>query len=200
MTVEELAELNIPETEDYELVDGELVPLASGSLLHSLIQGKLLYLLANYFDVYPPSAAVTSLHCQLGERLVRRPDVAVFLGDQWRQIDRYRTPAALTPDIAVEVVSPSEHILDVTRKVREYLEAGAKEVWFVDEANGEVQVRTTGSIRLLEAGDTLSTPLLPRPGGRGLDSQLRLRTCSPASDIDIRPNNAIPSNLERAAR
>ena len=49
------------------------------------------------------------------------PDVAAFLGDRVKQIDRRTIPVPFAPDIAVEVLSPSETAVHVARKVREYL-------------------------------------------------------------------------------
>ena len=65
------------------------------------------------------------------------------------------------PDIAVEALSPSEHALDVNRKVRDYLGAGSAEVWLLDPENGELHVRTKPGIRILQPDDALETPLLP---------------------------------------
>ena len=38
MTVEDFAELNAAETEDYELVEGDLIPMASGNPVHAKIR------------------------------------------------------------------------------------------------------------------------------------------------------------------
>ena len=43
----------------------------------------------------------------------------------------------------------------VRRKVREYMQAGSREVWVLD------QVHTTGGIRVLQGTDALESPLLP---------------------------------------
>ena len=38
MTVEQFARMSTAETEDYELVEGELIPLSSGTPLHAKIR------------------------------------------------------------------------------------------------------------------------------------------------------------------
>jgi len=67
----------------------------------------------------------------------------------------------VAPDIAVEVLSPAEIAIEVNRKTREYLAAGAQEVWLVDHENAEVFIHTPAGIRLLQGDDVLTTRLLP---------------------------------------
>ena len=66
------------------------------------------------------------------------------------------------PDIAVEVVSPSESFVEVNRKALEYLSAGSHGVWKLGHANRGVFIQTNSDIGLLQ-GDValLETPLLP---------------------------------------
>jgi Uma2 family endonuclease len=53
MTVEEFARMSTSETEDYELVEGELVPLPSANPMHAYVRDCLLQVLRNYFDWNP---------------------------------------------------------------------------------------------------------------------------------------------------
>jgi Uma2 family endonuclease len=59
------------------------------------------------------------------------------------------------------VLSPSESAVDLNRKVLEYLAGGSREVWLLDNTNGELHVRTSAAIRLLRGNDVLESPLLP---------------------------------------
>jgi Uma2 family endonuclease len=60
------------------------------------------------------------------------------------------------PDLAVEVLSPSDRILDLQQKVRDYLDAGARLVWLVAPQAQTVTVyRADGSAQLLRDQDTL---------------------------------------------
>jgi Uma2 family endonuclease len=127
MTVQEFAQMQTAETEDYELVDGELVPLPSGTIRHAKIRDLIGHLLWSYFGTNPIGEAMSEIDCRLSDDTVRRPDVAIFLGkDRLSQLDPDRIPAPFSPDIAVEVLSPSEKAMDVRRKVRDYLRAGSK--------------------------------------------------------------------------
>ena len=63
------------------------------------------------------------------------------------------------PDLAVEIVSPSESATALGRKIRQYLEAGTQAVWVVHKRTREVQVFEVGrAARFLTAEDVLETP------------------------------------------
>ena len=160
MSAEEFARMSTPENEDYELVDGELIPLASASPQHNNTKDRIVQRVRNYFDEHPIGGSLSETDCRINDGTVRRPDLSIFLGDEWDGLDMTKAPIPFAPSIAVEVLSPSEHILDVTRKVRDYLAAGSKEVWLLDHANGELHVRTKDGIRLLQGDDILESPLL----------------------------------------
>ena len=68
------------------------------------------------------------------------------------------------PDLAVEVLSPSNTREEIDRKVREYLAAGARLVWVVDPASRSATVhRPGGAPRRLGPDDTLDGgEVLPR--------------------------------------
>lgn len=72
------------------------------------------------------------------------------------------------PDLAVEVLSPSNTRAEVERKVRDYLSAGARRVWVVDPASESVTVhradggpRRLGPDEALDGGDVLPGFTLP---------------------------------------
>ncbi len=161
MTVTEFARMQTPDTEDFELVEGELIPLSSGTPKHSIIRDFVGDLLRSYLRNKRIGRAIGEVDCLISSDTVRRPDVSVFLGHRLKQIDLNTIPVPFAPDIAVEVLSSSESAVDVHRKVREYLGAGSKEVWILDHVNGELFVHTPNGIRLLTAEDALESPLLP---------------------------------------
>jgi len=88
---------------------------------------------------------------------VRQPDIAIFLGEHVRQIDLDKIPVPFAPDIAVEVLPPSEKAIDVRRKVLDYLRGGSQEVWLLDHANAEILVHTNDGIRVLQEKDVLES-------------------------------------------
>jgi Uma2 family endonuclease len=61
------------------------------------------------------------------------------------------------PDLAVEVVSPSESAADVRDKVRDYLSAGTQLVWIIYPRSREVMVHTPdGLAKTYSEGDELA--------------------------------------------
>ena len=161
MIAEEFAQMVTAETEDYELVDGKLIPLPSTTPLHNIIKGKIIQITGNYFDRNPIGGAISSLDCRISSDTVRRLDVSIFLGDEWEHLDMDRNLLPFAPAIAVEVLSPFDQIGDMNRRFREYLGAGSREVWLLDHTNRELHVRTKLGIRVLEGSDVLDSPLLP---------------------------------------
>ena len=62
----------------------------------------------------------------------------------------------LAPDLAVEVVSPSNRMSEMQQKVIEYLDAGTRSVWVVDPSEHTVTVyRSRSDIRILEGDGVL---------------------------------------------
>ena len=162
ITVEEFAQMTTSETEDYELVEGELVPLPSANPMHADVRGRLEHLLRSYFESNPIGVVLGEVDCRINEELVRRPDLSILLSIRLKDLDRKRVPLPFAPDIAVEVLSPSENVVEVHRKALEYLAGGSHEVWQLDHENGEVFVQTHSGIRLLRGNEAvLDSPLLP---------------------------------------
>jgi Uma2 family endonuclease len=59
----------------------------------------------------------------------------------------------LAPDLAVEIVSPSNTWADVAAKIRDYLEAGTRLVWIVDPRSRTVTAHTPGAPPLVLGAD-----------------------------------------------
>ena len=119
----------------YELVDGEVVELSPVNDEHSGIASNIDTAFNNYSRRHGfGQAGVEAGYIVLsGPDTVRGPDVSFRLVPR----DRRRQSAGFlsgAPDIAVEVVSPSNTTATVARKVREYLAAGSQRVWVVYSA------------------------------------------------------------------
>jgi Uma2 family endonuclease len=69
----------------------------------------------------------------------------------------------IIPEIAAEVLSPSETPRTIHRKLKQYLAAGVKEVWLIDPEAREVEIWTGPTLpdRALAVGEALVSPLLP---------------------------------------
>lgn len=85
MTVEQFAEMKTADTEDYELVEGELVALPSATPRHAKIRSRLERLIESYLERSPIGEAYGEVDCQVTDDIVRRPDVSVFLDERFQQ-------------------------------------------------------------------------------------------------------------------
>jgi len=82
--------------------------------------------------VFDSSAGFT-----LPDGAVRSPDVSWIAEERWEAIleaDRTKF-APICPDLVVEVVSASDNLLDLKRKMEEYRSNGCKLGWLIDRFN-----------------------------------------------------------------
>ena len=109
-----------------------------GVIAHRI--GRLLGNWAEQQDIGLVFAAETGFKLATNPDTVRAADVALVLNE--------RIPAAGVPDsfwegapdLAVEVFSPNDSTSDVLDKVRDYLAAGADQVWIADPKSTTVSV------------------------------------------------------------
>lgn len=152
MTLEEFLESDL---EGYEYIKGELVPMPPTSVEHGDISMNLvsplnLYVRDNHLGrVYVPDTGF-----QVGERVLI-PDIA-FISTDGIPDDKSKA-FHVPPDLAIEVISPTDTILRVEEKVFAYLEAGTQLVWVIKPRSKTVNVyRSETDITLLTRNDTLS--------------------------------------------
>jgi Uma2 family endonuclease len=156
----------LPESDQlYEIVDGERVEKVM-SAYASWIAAELHERLAGFLRENRIGKAVPEMIFILDDRrdLRRRPDVAYLSTEKWPV--GAPPPAtgdwAVIPDLAVEVLSPSNRYEAVMRKLREYFRYGVREVWIVSPEERIVQVFTSPvSLREVTADESLSTPMIP---------------------------------------
>jgi Uma2 family endonuclease len=87
---------------------------------------------------------------------VRAPDIAFVERERFARIGRPDAYVLGPPDLAVEILSPSDRLTDLHGKVADYLAAGARLVWVVDPATETVRVyRALLAPRSLSAADEL---------------------------------------------
>jgi Uma2 family endonuclease len=146
-----------------ELVDGVLVEKAVG-LEESLLAMWIGHLLQGFLvqqDLGILAGADGALRLMPG--LVRIPDISFISWSQFPNRELPKKPIPdLSPDLAVEVLSPSNTKGEMQRKVREYFLSGTRLVWLVDPRKRTVRVYTApdqsellGENQTLEGGDVL---------------------------------------------
>ncbi len=143
----------------YELVQGEVRRMSPAGFKHGAVAAQIVFLLQSFAK--PKRLGVVGT-AEAGFVLARGPDT-VRAPDVWF-VARERIPpepsegfGQLAPDLAVEVMSPSDRPDDVQSKVLEYLAAGTRLVWVAFPRTKTVTVyRSAQSIRLLSPEETLS--------------------------------------------
>ncbi len=124
----------------YELVDGKLVEMSGPSFEHGDVILRLSGYLFNYQTNNAVGKAVSGATFELNPKNGPVPDIAfVSAGRLPTGLDR-RKAFPGPPDLAVEVMSPSDKWKDVVDKVRRYLQAGVKLVWIIDPFDQNVYV------------------------------------------------------------
>jgi Uma2 family endonuclease len=151
--------LRLVETKDAlcELVDGVLVEKPMGWKEGALALW-LGYHLQDYLNENDLGqiAGADAPH-RLAARLVRLPDIAFVLWEHLPE-DEEDIPSIpdLAPDLAVEVISPSNTAKEMARKRREYFKAGTSLVWQIYPKTRTVEVYTSPTrSRTLGIDDTL---------------------------------------------
>ncbi len=152
MTLEEFLASDL---EGYEYVKGELIPMPAASWEHGLVCAKVFLRLGLYVQDNQLGEVVTpDTGFQVSERVLK-PDVA-FLSTAHLPDDPSRA-CPVPPDLAVEVVSPSDAFRRVIEKAFAYLNAGTRLVWVVEPGSKTVTVyRSETDIKLLTRNDTLT--------------------------------------------
>jgi Uma2 family endonuclease len=146
----------------WELIEGELIEVSSPTPEHQILVQRILLALALYLQSHLPGLVLADVEFALADNIRVRPDVWVLLGDRAKDLDRSKVPIQGCPDIAVEVISPSERTSDSMRKVEAYLNHGVREVWQVYPRTRQAFVHTLGqNVRKLPESSTLTTDLLP---------------------------------------
>ncbi len=162
LTGEQFDALSYDEGRQWELLNGELIPVSSLTLRHQKVVYRILAALNRYLEsTNSRNLATQDVEFSLADDCRFRPDVAVLTGSRAASADLDHTPIPGAPDIAIEVISPSERTTDSQEKVRAYLQHGTAEVWQVYPKSRTVQIHRAEITHTIEGSGMLSTPLLP---------------------------------------
>jgi len=161
----------IPDDMLYEVVDGQVVEKKM-SARETEIASILVGMLTPYLRTNRLGKVVGEMLFRINPEndLRRRPDVAFVSHARWPFNRRVPNVPVwdMVPDLAIEVVSPSNSASTILRKVHEYFKAGVARVWVVYPEQTEVyiystpqQVQVVGIGQELDGGDLLPGFRLP---------------------------------------
>ncbi len=136
----------------WELVRGELKEMSPAGSRHGIIAMRIACRLAPFIEVHGLGvtfAAETGFLLEQDPDTVRAADLS-FVANARASLAAEEGFFPGPPDLAVEVLSPSDRASDVADKVELWLKSGCRAVWIVDPR------REKASIYLLEAGYVVS--------------------------------------------
>ena len=146
----------------YELVHGRLREVPTGARhgwIAFRLAGRLYAVLPANLIAFDSS---TGFRMRVGN--IRSPDIAVM--------HRHRLPEGLpteafiegAPELAIEIVSPSERQSELLEKIAEYFDSGAQEVWLLLPERKQVyRYRAPLEVEILSEADILTGgDLLPQ--------------------------------------
>jgi Uma2 family endonuclease len=155
MTVEEFSRLPADGAR-HEMNAGELITLPPPKSLHSRVARSVFTRL----DAFLQSEGLREVYQEAGYLLsyepptIRQPDVSVL---SKARIDATPEDSYFegAPELAIEIVSPSDAADELEIKVRQYLNTGAKQVWVLYPKSQDLHVFQPDRFFVLKADEVL---------------------------------------------
>jgi Uma2 family endonuclease len=164
-TVEQLAAMP-RRNERCELVRGQLRMMSPAGGRHGRIAmriGSLLDVHVRHHRLGVVYAAETGFVLSRNPDTVRAPDVAFVQASRWEQLEDDAGFLPFAPDLAVEVISPTDTFSEVEEKAFDWLDGGARLVVIIDPAARRVhayraadEIVVLGEEGVLDASDVVS--------------------------------------------
>lgn len=150
----------LPEDRLYEVVDGRVVEAMPMGAFETHCAGLLFLAIADHLRRHRIGRVEMEMLFRLSveRKLERRPDLAFVSYERWpagRPIPRVAA-WPVVPDLAVEVVSPSNSADHVMEKLVEYFAAGVRAAWVIYPIHGIIQVYdAVDRVSIMTPGGTL---------------------------------------------
>jgi Uma2 family endonuclease len=150
--------------EHLEVMDGEWVGFGEDEYMageeHGRLEYKLILRLGNHVEQHKLGMLYTGdtdfvLDGEPGNiRVKPRPDIAFVASSRLKKSKGYIHGA---PDLAVEIISPTERPGQIQKKLGQYLEFGVKQVWHVYPDSREIVVHfPDNTSKTYRVSDTIS--------------------------------------------
>jgi len=146
----------------WELLEGELIEVPSPTPSHQIIVCDVLMAIHDYLQSrVKKGLAVMSVEFALSANSRLRPDVCVLLPEKVARLDFDLSPIAGAPDLAIEVISPTDRTVECYEKVRAYLQGGTAEVWQIYQDCRALEIYRNETTRSRTGDQPVTTDLLP---------------------------------------
>lgn len=154
--------LTMPDGDRFELVNGELREKEMGALA-AWGGNKMGAKLDTYSEQRGGFAFGdgASYRCYDDPEQIRKPDASYIRPSRLSAIPEGFLE--IPPDLAVEVVSPTDYYREVEEKAEEYLDAGVSVVWVINPSNRSVRIfrRDTVPVQLGSNDDLTAEEIMP---------------------------------------
>jgi Uma2 family endonuclease len=158
LTVEQYRQLPAREDALQELHWGQVVTLTRPRMRHSRLQYRLIHLLRLRVESKGVVAAEVPFRA-LPEYDLRAADVAFVSQSRWDAADADDNLHG-SPELVIEVLSPSNTKAEIREKAALYLSTGAQEFWVVDPKRQTVTVASRDADPIVYAtGDCIPLPM-----------------------------------------
>lgn len=141
-----------------ELVDGQIVEWDMPSRDHAVLEAELGRIIGNFVREHRLGTVGSgeSMVRILGSDYDARGSDIEFCRRGRTSWDEARLPAAfIVPDLVVEIISPSDRGDRVLDKIRDWLRAGVRLLWYIDPETGNTAVYQEERVRYVMAEETL---------------------------------------------
>ncbi len=131
-TVEEFLSLDLPEGQEYELVQGIIVPMAEPSGEHENLRSELLVELRLESRTEQLGLLIHPKPVlELGPKDTRKPDLIAIDRNSWNQQTQSEAVLRVPPSVVIEIVSTNWEE-DYRYKPLWYAAFGVSELWIID--------------------------------------------------------------------
>ena len=162
LTLQEFLEL--PEHDhNYELIEGQAIPKMSPKRFHSRLTGAIYLLLTQWVqDRGEIGIEWAIILKRRGQDWVPIPDLLYISFDRL-PLDTFEDEACpVAPELAIEIISPSQSFGDLSEKATDYLQAGVSRVWLIDAQAKSITIFYPDAAPQTKRGeDSLEDELLP---------------------------------------
>ena len=130
-------------SEHYEIEDGVVIELPAPSIEHQRVLRRLSRILEDFVDkhklgevLFAPLDVVVQQH----PVRTRQPDLLFVRAENVPLLNAQQERLEFAPDLVVEILSPSDSIATLLKKLSDYHRIGVQEVWLVNLNTKTVEV------------------------------------------------------------
>jgi Uma2 family endonuclease len=160
LTIEDFEALPDALAFNHELVDGELVDAPRSIAAHNMLRDELLVLLYHHVEQYK-LGLIISTQCFDFDGDGYAPDLSFVGSEKVKFLNGKLRVQRVVPEIAVEIVSPSDGFEALTKRTRRYLKAGTKEVWLLSIEGREAYLYSEKRNIILDENGEFRSDLIP---------------------------------------